>query len=74
VFAYPDFAWQFAGYLQQEYAQNGENISVYLEQSRLSINGKPYASFIDPKTDLANTPWLRFKHHEWIFPSALEGK
>lgn len=74
VFAYPDFAWQFAGYLQQEYAQNGEDISVYLEQSLLSINGRPYAPFIDPKTDLANTPWLRFKHHEWIFPSALEDK
>ncbi len=69
VFAYPDFAWQFAGYLQQEFSQNGEDISVYLEQSQLSINGRPFAPFIDPKTDLANTPWLRFKHHEWIFPS-----
>jgi len=72
VFAYPDFAWQFAGYLQKEYAQNGEDISVYLLQSRLSINGRRYTPFIDPKTDLANTPWLRFKHHEWILPSSLE--
>lgn len=74
VFAYPDFAWQFAGYLQKEFSQNGEDISVYLEKSRLSINGRPYAPFIDPKTDLTNTPWLTFEHHDWIFPSRLKGK
>lgn len=72
VFAYPDFAWQFAGYLKKEFAQNGEDISVYLKQSQISINRRPYAPFIDPKTDLANTPWLPFTHHEWIFPSKLE--
>lgn len=72
VFAYPDFAWQFANYLKKEHAKNGENISVYLEQSKLSVNGRPYAPFIDSKTDLANTPWLSFKHHDWILPSTLE--
>jgi len=74
VFAYPDFAWQFARYLKKEYAQNGENMSVYLENSLVSVNGRPYAPFIDPKTDLANTPWLPFQHHEWISPSPLNGK
>ncbi len=71
VFSYPDFAWQFAGYLKKEYSQNGEDISVYLEQSKISINGRPFTPFIDSKTDLANTPWLTFKHHEWILPSKL---
>lgn len=73
VFAYPDFAWQFAGYLKKEFSQNGENISVYLENSQISINRRPYTPFINPKTDLANTPWLPFEHHEWILPSQLEG-
>jgi hypothetical protein len=72
VFAYPDFAWQFAGYLKKEYAQKGENISVFLENSLVSINGRPYAPFIDPHTDLANTNWLPFQHHEWILPSSLK--
>lgn len=72
VFAYPDFAWQFAGYLKSEFSKNGEDISVYLENSKVSINKRPYAAFIDPKTDLANTPWLRFSHHEWILPSPLQ--
>lgn len=72
VFAYPDFAWQFAHYLKKEFESDGESISVYLENSRLSINGRPYAPFIDPKTDLANTPWLPFEHHDWILPSPLE--
>lgn len=74
VFAYPDFAWQFAGYLKKEFSENGEDISVYLENSKVSINGRPYSSFINPKIDLANTPWLPFKHHEWISPSPLEVK
>lgn len=73
VFAYPDFAWQFAGYLKKEYAQNGESISVYLENSRVSVNGRPYSPFINPKTDLANTPWLPLAHHDWILPSPLKG-
>ena len=72
VFAYPDFAWQFANYLKEEYAQNGENVSVFLVKSKISINGRPYAPFIDSKTDLANTPWYIFKHHDWILPSHLE--
>lgn len=74
VFSYPDFAWQFAGYLEKEYSKNGEDISVYLENSQVSINDRPYAPFIDSRTDLANTPWLRFTHHEWILPSQLEDK
>lgn len=72
VFAYPDFSWQFAHYLKEEYAKNGENVSVFLEQSKISINGRPYTPFIDSKTDLANTPWLTFKHHDWILPSQLK--
>lgn len=71
VFSYPDFAWQFANYMKKEYSQNGEKIAVYLIESTISINGRPHVPFIDSKTDLANTPWNPYKHHDWILPSKL---
>lgn len=72
IMAYPDFIWQFAQYLKREYAQKGEHVSVYLINSKVSINGKPYRAFIDPKVDLANETWRHFTHHEWILPSPIE--
>jgi len=73
VAAYPDFTWQFAQYLKKQYAKKGQQIEVYV-RSRVSINGKPHKLFIDPKVDLANTPWSHLKHHKWILPAALEDK
>lgn len=72
VLAYPDFIWQFAQHLKKEHAQKGETVSVYLENSKISINGKPYRAFIDPKVDLAGEPWSHFRHHEWILPSNMD--
>ncbi|MGB7393001.1 MAG: HTTM domain-containing protein [Pricia sp.] len=40
--------------------------------SRVSINGKPYRAFIDPKVDLAAAKWHHFRHNEWILPSPVE--
>lgn len=72
IAAYPDFIWQFAQHLKKEYQQKGETISVYALNSKASINGKPYRAFIDPKVDLANTPWNYFSHNNWILPSEPE--
>ncbi|MFS4466651.1 HTTM domain-containing protein [Maribacter sp. 2210JD10-5] len=72
VFSYPDFAWQFAQYLKKKYAEKGEDVAVYLKNSKISINGRPYKSFIDGKTNLADTPWKPLEHHEWILPSQLD--
>lgn len=69
IMGYPDFIWQFARHLKKEYAEKGEVISVYLINSKVSINGKPYRAFIDPKVDLAKETWNHFDHHEWILPS-----
>ncbi|WP_276169039.1 HTTM domain-containing protein [Zobellia alginiliquefaciens] len=66
---YPDFIWQFAQRLKKEYAAKGEQIEVYAVNSRVSINGKPYRPFIDPKVDLAHVKWNYFWHNEWIYPS-----
>lgn len=74
IMGYPDFIWQFAQYLKREYAEKGETVSVYLINSKASINGKPYRAFIDPQVDLANIHWNPWGHHEWILPSPLDEK
>lgn len=71
VFSYPDFAWQFAQYLKTEFSKNDKDVSVFLENSKISINGKPYVPFINSKTDLAKESWKMLKHHTWILPSNL---
>lgn len=72
IAAYPDFIWQFAQHLKKVHDQKGVDISVYATNSKLSINGKPYRSFIDSKVDLANTKWNYFWHNEWILPASPE--
>ena len=74
VFSYPDFSWQFAQFLKKKFEKDGTEVSVYLVNSMISINGRPYAPFIDQETDLANTPWKPFQHHDWILPSQLSNK
>ena len=68
VAAYPDFIWQFAQYLKKEYAENNQDISVFVN-SKISINGKSYRQYINPKIDLANEVWNPYSHHKWILPS-----
>jgi hypothetical protein len=65
--SYPDFMWQFAQRLKREYTEKGEDISVFVN-SRISINGKPYQEFIDPKIDLGSVSWNYFGHNSWILP------
>lgn len=72
VFAYPDFAWQFAQYLKIDFENKNMDVAVYLEDSQISINRKPYVPFIDSTTDLAAEPWKRLQHHLWILPSKIE--
>lgn len=72
VLSYPDFAWQFAQYLKRDLKEEDDNISVYLINSKLSINGRTAAPFIDPKVDLANIPWKPYTHSSWILPSNLK--
>ena len=64
----PDLMWQFAQGLEEEYAQEDKQIEVYVD-SKISVNGRPYKQFVDPKVDLAIEEWQHFKHHDWILPS-----
>lgn len=65
---FPDFIWQFAQHLKKEAKKEGKDISVFVK-SRVSVNGGPFKTFIDPTVDLAAEEWHPFKHHDWIFPS-----
>ncbi|HET8753023.1 MAG TPA: HTTM domain-containing protein [Salinimicrobium sp.] len=71
VAAKPDIMWQFAQRLEKEYAEKGKDVSVYVD-SKLSVNGRPYAQFIDPNVDLAAEKWKQFRHHDWILASPIE--
>src|SRR5680860_864280 len=67
----PDLIWQFAQRLKREYAEEGKNIQVFVN-AKVSVNGRPFQQFIDPKVDLAAEKWHHFKHHHWILPSKLD--
>ena len=71
VCSYPDFAWQFAQHLKQEYAQKGEDVRVYVN-CRAKVNGSTLQPLIDPNVDLAAVPWKHFAHNEWILPRQPE--
>lgn len=67
----PDIIWQFAQHLKNQFNNKGEAVSVYVN-CKVSINGKPYKTLIDPKIDLASVKWNTFKHSSWILPSNKE--
>lgn len=67
----PDIIWQFAQRLKNQYYNNGQDISVYVD-CFVSVNGRPFERLIDPKVDLANVKWDTFKHSSWILPSNLD--
>ncbi len=62
-----DMIWQFAQHLKKEYAQKGEEISVYVN-ARVSVNGHSPKPFINPDVDLAAEKWNYFGHNQWILP------
>ncbi|MDT0557928.1 HTTM domain-containing protein [Ichthyenterobacterium sp. W332] len=64
----PDFIWQFAQYLKQDFAKQGKDVSVFASIF-ISVNGKPNKQLIDSNVDLADVEWDTFKHSTWILPS-----
>ena len=68
----PDFIWQFAQYLKQEYkTEKNMDVAVYVD-CNISVNGRPFQPLIDPTVDLAAVKWNAFRHHDWILPSKLD--
>ena len=67
----PDLIWQFAQRLEKEFAEKGRDVEIYVD-SKISVNGRPYAAYIDPTVDLAEVEWSHFAHSPWILPSPQE--
>lgn len=61
----PDFIWQYAQRLKQEYAEKNLNVAVFANV-KVSVNNRSYKTLIDPNTDLAAEKWQPFAHHSWI--------
>ncbi|MCX2681112.1 HTTM domain-containing protein [Galbibacter sp. EGI 63066] len=70
----PDVIWQFAQHLKKEYAAKGEEVSVYVTNSKVWVNNREGMPLIKPDVDLAAEPWHIFKHEEWIYPFKKETK
>lgn len=61
----PDMIWQMAQYIKKEYADKGEDVSVFAD-SFVSINNRPYHRFVDNTVDLGAVKWDYFWHSDWI--------
>ncbi|NJX14470.1 HTTM domain-containing protein [Tamlana crocina] len=64
----PDVIWQFAQHLKNKYKSEGKEVAVYVN-SKVSVNGKPFKTLVNPDVDLANVEWQHFKHSDWILTS-----
>lgn len=60
----PDVMWQFIQRLKEKYQE--EDVAIYIVNSQVSVNGKPYKSFINPEVDMTTISWETFKHAKWI--------
>ncbi|MDA9069629.1 HTTM domain-containing protein [Algibacter sp.] len=63
----PDIMWQFAQLLKQDFKNKGQDVAVYIN-CKVSVNGKPYKTLINPDIDIANVEWDVFNHSNWILP------
>lgn len=61
----PDMIWQMAQRIKSQYQKEGKEVSVYAN-CYASVNRKPLAVLIDPKTDLAVAEWDYFWHNDWV--------
>jgi hypothetical protein len=67
----PDVIWQFSQYLKKEFKNKGQDIAVYVK-CRVSVNGKPYKTLVNPEVDIASVPWQPLHHSSWILPSKIK--
>jgi hypothetical protein len=64
----PDVIWQLAQRIKQIQAAKGIDVAVFAD-TKVSVNGGPYARLINDTIDLAQEKWTPLKHHFWILPS-----
>lgn len=65
LFTHPDMIWQFAQYLEAEYAKEFPQPEVYA-LIKVRFNDRPVAVYVDPECDLAREKWSFWKPSSWI--------
>lgn len=60
-----DLIWQLSQRIKKEI---GADYAIYVD-SKVSINGGRFHTFIDPKQDMAEAEWNYWGHNTWILPS-----
>jgi hypothetical protein len=63
----PDMIWQFSQRLKEQYANNGQDIAIFV-RGKVSVNGGVSAPLINDTIDLASAKWNHFKHNDWLLP------
>lgn len=61
----PDFIWQYARHIKHWYAQQGQDVAVYVK-SNCSLNGRPPKPLVDTTVDIATMEWEPFAHNKWV--------
>ena len=60
-----DLIWQMTQRIKDE---KGPDYAIYVD-SKVSINGGRFHTFIDPEQDMAEAKWNYWGHNDWILPS-----
>ncbi|UOB16193.1 HTTM domain-containing protein [Abyssalbus ytuae] len=68
----PDVIWQFVQRLKKNYNNEGKEVAIYINRSKVRVNNGELMPFIDPDVDLASEKWHPLKHHTWILPYKKE--
>lgn len=68
----PDAIWQYSQRIKKEFANQGKDVSIFVD-SKVSVNQKPFRTFIDPNVDMAQAEWDYFFHNDWILLYDKEG-
>jgi hypothetical protein len=67
VFVNPKLTWEFCQKIKEIYAKLGFDIAVYADV-KVSLNGRPYTSLVNPDVDITSKPNPIFAPVGWLLP------
>lgn len=63
----PDMIWQFVQWVREDHLRRGQDVKVFANLS-VSLNGRRYQPFTNPKIDLTQVRRPVWPTVGWIFP------
>ena len=64
----PQFIYQYLQHVRDEAIRQGNTDPIIKVDSRMSLNGRPYQTALDPNVDFAKAKMKFFAADEWILP------